>query len=139
MKRMNVPLAVPSYRKLRQVIREMDIIHVQFPFFLGIRSVRIATKMKIPVISTFHIQAEHLHRQALIYVRQSTLVQVRENTASTARQYDLVQRALDLYSSVAELAADAKARAAMSAAGQKLVDGRGAARIADEVEKLVAR
>jgi DNA invertase Pin-like site-specific DNA recombinase len=32
----------------------------------------------------------------LIYVRQSTLVQVRDNTGSTARQYDLVQRALDL-------------------------------------------
>jgi 1,2-diacylglycerol 3-alpha-glucosyltransferase len=64
MKRMNVPLAVPSYRKLRKVIREMDIVHVQFPFFLGMRSVRIATKMKIPVISTFHIQAEHLAMNA---------------------------------------------------------------------------
>jgi 1,2-diacylglycerol 3-alpha-glucosyltransferase len=64
MKRMNVPLAVPSYRKLRKAIREMDIVHVQFPFFLGIRSVSIATKMKIPVISTFHIQAEHLAMNA---------------------------------------------------------------------------
>ncbi len=61
---MNVPLAVPSYRKLRKAIREMDIVHIQFPFFLGIRSVRIATKMKIPVISTFHIQAEHLAMNA---------------------------------------------------------------------------
>jgi glycosyltransferase involved in cell wall biosynthesis len=42
----------------------MDIVHIQFPFFLGIRSVRIATKMKIPVISTFHIQAEHLAMNA---------------------------------------------------------------------------
>lgn len=42
------------------------------------------------------IRPDHLDRQAFIYVRQSTLVQVRENTASTARQYDLVQRALDL-------------------------------------------
>jgi glycosyltransferase involved in cell wall biosynthesis len=67
MKRMNVPLAVPSYRKLRKVIREMDIIHVQFPFFLGIRAVRIARKMKIPVISTFHIQAEHLAMNAGIH------------------------------------------------------------------------
>ena len=60
MKRMNVPLAVPSYRKLKREIRKMDIIHVQFPFFLGIQSVRIAKKMEIPIISTFHIQAEHL-------------------------------------------------------------------------------
>ena len=42
------------------------------------------------------VQAEHLDRQALIYIRQSTLAQVVENTGSKARQYDLVQRALDL-------------------------------------------
>jgi DNA invertase Pin-like site-specific DNA recombinase len=42
------------------------------------------------------VQAEHLDRQALIYVRQSTLVQVVENIGSKARQYDLVQRALEL-------------------------------------------
>ena len=39
------------------------------------------------------IQTEHLTRQAYIYVRQSSLAQVRHNTASTARQYDLVKRA----------------------------------------------
>jgi len=64
MKRMNTPLAIPTYRKLRKVIRGMDIVHIQFPFFLGIRSVRIAAKLKIPVISTFHIQAEHLAMNA---------------------------------------------------------------------------
>ena len=42
------------------------------------------------------IQADHLMRQALIYVRQSTLTQVRENVGSKERQYGLVQRALDL-------------------------------------------
>jgi DNA invertase Pin-like site-specific DNA recombinase len=47
-------------------------------------------------ISLQKIRPEHLERQAFIYVRQSTLMQVRTNTASTARQYDLVQRALDL-------------------------------------------
>ena len=47
-------------------------------------------------ISIQKIRPEHLERQAFIYVRQSTLMQVRHNTASTARQYDLVQRALDL-------------------------------------------
>src|SRR5437870_4490286 len=38
----------------------------------------------------------HLDKQALIYVRQSTLLQVRHNSGSTARQYDLKQRALEL-------------------------------------------
>jgi DNA invertase Pin-like site-specific DNA recombinase len=42
------------------------------------------------------VQPEHLDRQALIYVRQSTLAQVVGNTGSKARQYDLVQRALEL-------------------------------------------
>jgi DNA invertase Pin-like site-specific DNA recombinase len=42
------------------------------------------------------IRADHLDRLALIYVRQSTFMQVRLNTGSTARQYDMQQRALDL-------------------------------------------
>ena len=40
------------------------------------------------------IRPDHLERQAVIYVRQSTLLQVRENTGSTTRQYDLVKRGL---------------------------------------------
>src|SRR5512140_1364550 len=39
------------------------------------------------------ITASHLSRTAVIYVRQSTLIQVVRNTESTARQYDLVSRA----------------------------------------------
>src|SRR5271154_6673039 len=42
------------------------------------------------------ITASHLSRTAVIYVRQSTLIQVERNTESTARQYDLVNRALQL-------------------------------------------
>jgi hypothetical protein len=42
------------------------------------------------------IRSDHLARPAIIYVRQSTLAQVREHTASTARQYDLVRRAREL-------------------------------------------
>jgi DNA invertase Pin-like site-specific DNA recombinase len=42
------------------------------------------------------IRPDHLDRMAQVYVRQSTMMQVRENTASTARQYDLAGRARDL-------------------------------------------
>jgi len=42
------------------------------------------------------IRSDHLDRQAFVYVRQSTLFQVRENTASTARQYDLKRRACEM-------------------------------------------
>jgi DNA invertase Pin-like site-specific DNA recombinase len=47
--------------------------------------------------ATLHkITAGHLQRQAMLYVRQSTLHQVLENTESTARQYALQERAIAL-------------------------------------------
>ena len=42
------------------------------------------------------IQAEHLNREALVYIRQSTMAQVRFNQESTQRQYALQERALSL-------------------------------------------
>ena len=42
------------------------------------------------------VTAEHLKRQAYLYIRQSTLRQVLENTESTQRQYALRQRAIAL-------------------------------------------
>ena len=42
------------------------------------------------------VQARHLERLALVYVRQSTLAQVRENRESTRLQYALEQRAEEL-------------------------------------------
>ena len=42
------------------------------------------------------VTSRHLRRTAYLYVRQSTLRQVLENTESTARQYALRQRAVAL-------------------------------------------
>ena len=42
------------------------------------------------------LTASHLRRQAFIYPRQSTQGQLERNTESTARQYGLVQRAVEL-------------------------------------------
>ena len=42
------------------------------------------------------IQTTHLERQAIVYLRQSTLRQVHDNAESTIRQYAHGQRALDL-------------------------------------------
>ncbi|MGH3450941.1 MAG: recombinase family protein, partial [Haloechinothrix sp.] len=42
------------------------------------------------------ITGSHLERVALVYVRQSTLTQVRDHTESTARQYALVDEAVAL-------------------------------------------
>ena len=42
------------------------------------------------------VSASHLKRSAYLYVRQSTMRQVLENTESTQRQYALRQRAVAL-------------------------------------------
>ena len=42
------------------------------------------------------IRPTHLGRRAVVYLRQSTLRQVHENVESTARQYHLQQRAIEL-------------------------------------------
>ena len=42
------------------------------------------------------VRAEHLKRNAYLYIRQSTIQQVYQNTESTKRQYDLKQRAVAL-------------------------------------------
>jgi DNA invertase Pin-like site-specific DNA recombinase len=50
----------------------------------------------INVATNYKVTASHLKRNAYLYVRQSTLRQVFENTESTKRQYDLRQRAVAL-------------------------------------------
>jgi len=50
-------------------------------------------------MTTYHdskVASHHLQRKALIYVRQSSMKQVMENTESTARQYALVDHAVEL-------------------------------------------
>jgi DNA invertase Pin-like site-specific DNA recombinase len=44
----------------------------------------------------FKVNPSHLQRDAYLYVRQSTLRQVLENTESTQRQYNLREQALAL-------------------------------------------
>jgi DNA invertase Pin-like site-specific DNA recombinase len=45
---------------------------------------------------TLKVTASHLARNAYLYIRQSTLKQVLNNTESTARQYDLRSKAIAL-------------------------------------------
>ena len=51
---------------------------------------------KTGVLVPGKIGAVHLGRDAYVYVRQSTLTQVREHTESLARQYELRERAVAL-------------------------------------------
>jgi DNA invertase Pin-like site-specific DNA recombinase len=45
------------------------------------------------MIAQGKVTAAHLQRSAYLYVRQSSLHQVREHRESTARQYELKRRA----------------------------------------------
>ena len=48
------------------------------------------------ITSSSKIRQEHLNRLAIVYIRQSTLTQVRYNRESTERQYALQEKALNL-------------------------------------------
>lgn len=75
------------------------------------------------------VTSGHRERSALIYVRQSSLAQVRDNTESTARQYGLVEEAVRLgwaRSAVAVIDADLglSGRSAEHRSGYKDLVGR---------------
>ncbi|WP_169806053.1 recombinase family protein, partial [Azohydromonas lata] len=50
----------------------------------------------MPTDAAMNVSADHLRRDAFLYVRQSSLRQVFENTESTKRQYALRERAVAL-------------------------------------------
>ncbi|HVP69252.1 MAG TPA: glycosyltransferase [Anaeromyxobacteraceae bacterium] len=72
MEKMRLPFAWPDRRILQEVIARQDVVHVQFPFYLGIRTITLARQARVPVVSTFHVQAEHLLHN--VNVRSRTLV-----------------------------------------------------------------
>ncbi len=60
MEKMKFTFAWPSKEILYKAFADVDIIHNQFSFFLGMKTIRIAREMEIPVISTFHVQPENM-------------------------------------------------------------------------------
>src|ERR1700693_2314816 len=75
------------------------------------------------------ITATHLERAAVVYVRQSSIAQVREHRESTARQYALVEEAARLgwdgsASSVVDADLGLSARPASARSGFKELVGR---------------
>ncbi len=72
MEKMRLPFAWPDRRILEETIGRQDVVHNQFPFYLGIKAIGVARKAGVPVVSTFHVQAEHLLHN--VGVRSPTLV-----------------------------------------------------------------
>ena len=60
MRRMRFRFAWPDRRVLEETLSRQDVVHVQFPFYLGVRAVTLARRAGVPVVSSFHVQAEHL-------------------------------------------------------------------------------
>lgn len=50
----------PSRRLLRPVFAEVDLVHVQFPFYLGFGATKLACEMGVPLVTAFHVQPENL-------------------------------------------------------------------------------
>jgi 1,2-diacylglycerol 3-alpha-glucosyltransferase len=72
MEKMRLPFAWPDRRILEETLGRQDVVHNQFPFYLGIKAIGVARNAGVPVVSTFHVQAEHLLHN--VGVRSPTLV-----------------------------------------------------------------
>jgi 1,2-diacylglycerol 3-alpha-glucosyltransferase len=60
MRRMNFIFARPERQKIRQLVREVDVVHIQFSFYLGFVTATIAKELRKPIVASFHVQAEQL-------------------------------------------------------------------------------
>jgi glycosyltransferase involved in cell wall biosynthesis len=52
-------MAIPDHRKLARVVADVDVVHLQFPFWLSFAALTEAHKAGRPVVAAFHIQPEN--------------------------------------------------------------------------------
>jgi 1,2-diacylglycerol 3-alpha-glucosyltransferase len=60
MREMGFIFAWPSRAVIEPVLRRADVLHVQFPFWLGIRAAALARRLGTPVVAASHIQPENM-------------------------------------------------------------------------------
>lgn len=60
MKKMRMVFAKPDEVQIKEVLKNVDLVHIQLPFYLGIKTINIAKEMSLPVITSFHVQAENI-------------------------------------------------------------------------------
>lgn len=60
MRKMRLPFAWPTSAVMEATIAAQDVVHVQFPFYVGVKAITTARRLGKPVVSTFHVQGEHL-------------------------------------------------------------------------------
>jgi len=60
MKKMKIVFAWPIEEKINKAIENVDLVHVQLPFYLSIKTIELAEKKNLPIVSSFHVQAENI-------------------------------------------------------------------------------
>jgi glycosyltransferase involved in cell wall biosynthesis len=60
MRQMGFVFAWPSRAAIEPVLRRADLLHVQFPFWLGIRAAAMARRLGTPVVAASHLQPENM-------------------------------------------------------------------------------
>ena len=60
MRSMDFVFAWPRDKPLVELFKRTDVVHVQLPFLLGFRSVRIACQLGVPVVGGHHVQPENI-------------------------------------------------------------------------------
>ncbi len=58
-----VKLAKPDEEVIRRAVEGSDIVHIMFPFALGIATAKIAKKMRLPITAGFHMLAGNFTSQ----------------------------------------------------------------------------
>lgn len=98
------PLARPNKKEIRNQLKEFhpDIIHAHSPFFMGSFGIKMAHKMKIPIVATFHSKfyddlLEETHSKIIAKIGTRKIVRffkkcdsvwtVSNSSAETLRQY----------------------------------------------------
>lgn len=62
METMRVMLAKPDRCRIREALTGASVLHVQFPLFLGACAISEASKIGLPIVASFHLQAENILR-----------------------------------------------------------------------------
>lgn len=70
MKKMKMVFATPDEKKIKEVFDKVDLVHIQLPFYLGIKSITYAREKHLPIVTSFHVQAENLTKNISINSRR---------------------------------------------------------------------
>jgi glycosyltransferase involved in cell wall biosynthesis len=59
MREMQFTMARPNRRILRETFSEVDVVHLQFPFWLSFVALEEARRAGLPIVAAFHVQPEN--------------------------------------------------------------------------------